>query len=332
MIKQKYARITATASYLPKRVLSNTELEAMVNTSDSWIRERTGIKERRIAASDEFTSTLGLKAAEKTLHIASFDPKNLDAIIVSTMTPDFISPNTATIIQHQLGAVNSCAISVEAACTGFLYALSIAKAWVEAGMYKNVLVIASEKILRLLTILIEIAVFFGDGAGACLVQDSGNGYAIKHVTLGADGSLSNLIEIPGGGSRSPATAESVEQRQHFLKIQGREVFKHAVRRMEESIITCLKEAHITEQDIDYLIPHQANMRIIEAIAKRFSIPWDRVYKTIERYGNTSSSTIPIALCELTQEVEIKDKENIVLTSFGGGLTWAAALLTSMRDE
>lgn len=304
----------------------------MVDTSDSWIRERTGIKERRIASHTEFTSTLGLKAAEKALKSASFNAKYLDAIIVSTMTPDFISPNTATLIQHQLGAGNACAISVEAACTGFLYALSIAKAWIESGMYKNVLVIAAEKNSAFVDYTDRNScILFGDGAGACLVQDSGSGYAIKHVTLGADGSLSTLIEIPAGGSRTPATCETVEKREHYLRIQGREVFKHAVRRMEEAIITCLKEVNISEQDIGYLIPHQANMRIIEAIAKRFSIPGDRVYKTIERYGNTSSSTIPIALCELQQEVQIKDKENILLTSFGGGLTWGAALLTYMRD-
>ena len=331
MTKKITARITSIGAYLPERILTNADLEKMVDTSDSWIIQRTGIRERRIAAADEYTSTMGERAAREALAAIQMKPEQLDAIICATMTPDYISPSTAGLIQAALKATSACAFDIQAACTGFLYALSIAKGWIESGMYKNVLVIASEKNSAFIDYEDRnTCVLFGDGAGACIVQAESPGLAIEHISLGADGTLAHLIEIPGGGCRHAATAATVDQKQHVLKVQGREVFKHAVRRMEAAVTDCLKKTGHSESDIHWLVPHQANIRIMEALAEGFSIPWERVFKTIERYGNTSSSTIPIALHELQKQHTISDGENILLVAFGGGLTWGASLLTQRK--
>lgn len=321
------ATITALASYLPERVLTNGDLEKMVETSDEWIMTRTGIQERRLAHETEYPSTMGAKAAVKALQKANLAAIDVDAILVTTMTPDFICPSTAAIIQNLIGATKAACLDIQAACTGFIYGLSIAKAWIESGMYRNILVIASEKNSAFVDYQDRnTCILFGDGSGAALVQNSDSGYQICTVCLGADGSESELIAIPAGGSRMPATSGSFQERQHYLKMEGKEVFKHAVRRMEISAKECLDAAGVSEDQIAWIIPHQANMRIIEAISKRFNIPRERTLVTIHKYGNTSSSTIPIALTELEEQHSLQTGDHLLLTAFGAGLTWGSSLL------
>lgn len=327
------ARIIGTGCYLPEQILSNQDLEKMVETSDEWILSRTGMKERRIAKGDEFTSDMGYHAAARALESAQISPDQIDLILVATITPDFIFPSTACLLQSRLKATRAAAVDIKAACTGYLYALSQAKAYVNSGMYKNVLIVASEKLSSIVDYTDRnTCVLFGDGAAACVVSSQGKGLAIQDVRLGADGELAELLILPGGGSRHPATAESVSSQLHYLRMEGKEVFKHAVRRMESAAKECLDSVGLEQSQISWLIPHQANMRIIEAIAKRFEVPWERVYLTIHKYGNTSASSIGIALDELLREKEIKEGENILLTAFGAGLTWGASVLTWTEEN
>jgi 3-oxoacyl-[acyl-carrier-protein] synthase III len=322
------AKIIGTGSFLPERILSNQDLEKMVETSDEWIVTRTGIKERRLALPEEYTSHMGAKAALKAIESAGITVDRIDFIIVATITPDFVFPSTACLIQKQLGAKLIPGMDVQAACTGYLYALSVAKAFVESGVYKNILVIASEKLSSITNYEDRsTCILFGDGAGACVVSAEGNGLFIEHVTLGSDGEQAELLMMPAGGSRKPASIETVTQKEHSIKMAGNEVFKHAVRRMESACKECLEAAGSTEENITYLIPHQANLRIIDAIAKRFEhLPQERIFKTVHKYGNTSASSIGIALDELCRNYTVKPSDQILLTAFGGGLTWGAALL------
>ena len=327
MKKNIKATITGLGAYLPERVLSNADLEKIVETSSEWIFTRSGIENRRIAGEDEFSSTMGAKACLRALEHAETDAQHVDAILACTMTPDYLCPSTAALIQNLIGAKNASALDIQAACSGFLYGLSIAKAWVESGMYKTVLVVATEKNSSFIDYQDRTTcVLFGDGAGACVVQAGGSGYEIEHICLGADGEQSELICIPASGCRKPASDETLKNRDHFLKMQGKEVFKHAVRRMENAAKECLDKAEVPQEQISWLIPHQTNIRIMEAISKRFEIPWERVWKTIQEYGNTSSSTVPIALYELHKKESPKEHEHLLLVAFGGGLTWGACLI------
>lgn len=327
------ARIIGTGCYLPERILSNQDLEKMVETSDEWIVSRTGMKERRIARSDEFTSDMGYAASLRALEAAQIPAEEIDLILVATLTPDFVFPSTACLLQARLKAVNAAAIDIQAACTGYIYALSQAKAYIDSGLYKNILIVASEKLSSIVNYKDRnTCVLFGDGASACIVSSRGKGLVIQDVRLGADGELAELLILPAGGSRNPATCDTVASELHYLKMEGKEVFKHAVRRMESASKQCLDCAGLTESDISWLIPHQANMRIIEAIAKRFAVPTERVYLTIHKYGNTSASSVGIALDELLREKGVKDGENILLTAFGAGLTWGASVLTWTDED
>jgi 3-oxoacyl-[acyl-carrier-protein] synthase-3 len=327
------ARIIGTGSYLPEKILSNQDLEKMVETSDEWIVSRTGMKERRIAQPDEFTSDMGYHAALQAMSAARISTDEIDLILVATITPDFIFPSTACLLQSRLKATRAAAVDVKAACTGYLYALSQAKAYIDSGMYKNVLIVASEKLSSIVDYKDRnTCVLFGDGAAACVVSGRGAGLVVRDVRLGADGELAELLILPGGGSRHPATLESVSAEMHYLRMEGKEVFKHAVRRMELSSKQCLDTLGIEQSQINWLVPHQANMRIIEAIAKRFEVPWERVYLTIHKYGNTSASSIGIALDELLREKGIQSGENILLTAFGAGLTWGASVLTQVEED
>lgn len=326
------ARIVGLGSYLPPHILTNQNLEELVDTSDEWIVSRTGIKERRIAAKNQFTSDMGAEAALKALQDASVSVEEIDLIIVATMSPDYLSPSTANLIQSLIGARQAASFDIQAACTGFLYALSVAKAYVESSMYKNVLVIASEKMSAFMDYKDRTTcVIFGDGAGAAVVSNKGAGFAISSISLGSEGDLAGLALIPGGGSRCPASQESVMGSQHFFKMNGQEIFKHAVRKMGHAAETCLKEAHLLESDISWLIPHQANKRIVDALAKQFKIQNEKVYLTLQKYGNTSASSVVIALDELIKTHTFKEKEHLLLTAFGGGLTWGAAVLTYRND-
>lgn len=326
--KRQIARIIGTGAYLPERVLTNDDLEKTVDTSNEWIVSRTGIIERRIAGPDEHTSDMGTAAARRALKAASLQATDIDLILVVTMSPDYISPATAMLIQHQLGAVQAAAFDIQAACTGYLYGLSVAKAYIESGMYRTILLVAAEKMSAFIDYTDRnTCVLFGDGAAASVIAAEGSGLSVDQVSLGADGSLADLVIIPGGGSRHPATWETVENKLHYFKMVGKEVFKQAVRRMASAVTASLEAMGLHADDISWLVPHQANIRIIEAIAKGVEIPDDKVYLTLQKYGNTSSSSILIALDELLREKSMEDGEHILLVAFGGGLSWGAAVLT-----
>lgn len=328
MNKPRVARIIGCGSYLPQKTLSNADLESMVETSDEWIFTRTGISERRLAGENEYTSTMGIEAANRAIENAKIDPKDIDLIMVATCTPDYLFPSTGALIQRAIGAKNAAAFDLSAACTGYLFALSIAKAYIESGNYQTILIVASEKISSIVDYEDRnTCVLFGDGASAAIVSAEGKGLEIRNVSLGTDGDQAELLILPGGGSRIPSTQESVASKLHYLKMEGREVFKHAVRLMESAAKQCLASVGIQSDEISWLVPHQANIRIISAIAKRFDVPFDNVYKTVHKYGNTSASGVAIALEELRAEKGIEKGENILLVAFGSGLTWAASLLT-----
>jgi 3-oxoacyl-[acyl-carrier-protein] synthase III len=320
------ARIIGTGSYLPERILTNHDLESMVNTSDEWIVTRTGMKERRIAREDEYTSDMAFQASLRAIETAGITPGQLDLILCATLTPDFMFPSTACLLQAMLKAENAAAVDVQAACTGYVYCLSQAKAYIESGMYKNILIVASEKLSSIVNYQDRnTCVLFGDGASACVVSNQGDGLMIRDVAA-------ELIILPAGGSRRPASLESVSEGQHYLKMEGKEVFKHAVRRMEAASKACLERVGLAEDQISWLIPHQANIRIIEAVAKRFNVPMEKVFMTIHKYGNTSASSIGIALDELIRGPGVKEQENLLLFAFGAGLTWGASLVTYTKQE
>ncbi|MCH9631844.1 MAG: 3-oxoacyl-[acyl-carrier-protein] synthase 3 [Chlamydiae bacterium] len=300
----------------------------MVETSDEWIVTRTGIKERRVAGENEYTSTMGIKAAKEAIENCNIDPEKLDLVIVATCTPDYLFPSTGALIQKEIGAVNAAAFDLQAACSGYIFALSIAKSYIESGFYKNILIVASEKISSIVDYEDRnTCVLFGDGASASVVSFEGKGLEIRDVSLGTDGNQSDLLILPGGGSRIPSSEQSLKDKQHFLKMEGREVFKHAVRLMEVAANECLSSAGIEGRDLAWLVPHQANIRIISAIAKRFALKEENVYKTVHKYGNTSASGVAIALDELVRTKEVAKGENVLLVAFGAGLTWGASLLT-----
>lgn len=326
------AQIIGLGSYLPKKIITNQDLEKMVDTSDEWIVSRTGMKERRMADSTEFTSTMGTAAAKQALAQANLSPEKIDLILVATMSPDYPTPSTAALIQSALGATNAAAVDIQAACTGYLYGLSMAKAFIESGMYANILLITTEKMSSIIDYQDRnTCVLFGDGAGAAVISankgSQKSALTIGTICLGADGSLADLLLIPAGGSRNPTSSETIDKRMHYMKMSGTELFKHAVRRMSGAATECLMKSGLTQQEISWVIPHQANVRIIDAIAKSLEVPIEKVYKTLHKYGNTSASSIAIALDELLQEEKIKPKEHLLLAAFGGGLTWGAALLT-----
>ena len=332
MGNQSKARIISMGSYLPKKVLTNKDFEKMIDTSDEWIVSRTGIKERRIAAADEYTSDMGTAAAKAALENAGLKATDIELILVATMTPDYISSSTAAMIQHQIGATHAGAFDLQAACTGFLYALATAKAYIESKMYKRILVVASERMSTYVNYKERgTSILFGDGAAAVVITDSGAGLAIDNVCLGSDGELVKLVIVPGGGVRHPASHESVDAGLHYFHMEGKEVFKHAVRRMSAAAKESLAKAGLGEEDVNWLVPHQANMRIMDAIAKGFNIPYEKMYKTVHKYGNTSASSVAIALEELSKEHKIKEGENILLVAFGAGLTWGASVLTQVNS-
>lgn len=325
------ARIVATGSYVPEKVLSNADLEKIVDTSDEWIRSRTGMQERRIAADDQAASDMGLLAAKKALAQANMEPSEIDLIITMTMTPDYLTPSTAAVIQAKLGMDKVAAFDVSAACSGFVYGLSVAKAYIESGMAKKILLVATEKMSPFIDYTDRnTCVLFGDGAAAAIITGQGEGFIIETINLGADGCQADLIIIPAGGSKEPITAETLEHRDQYVKMEGKETFKHAVRRMTAAANESLSQLNLTENDISWVVPHQANIRIIDAIIKTLKVSPDRVWKTIHKYGNTSGSSVAIALDELIQSKPIEIGENILLVVFGAGLTWGSTILKKGR--
>jgi 3-oxoacyl-[acyl-carrier-protein] synthase-3 len=317
------SRVTGTGSALPSKVLTNQDLEKMVDTTDEWITTRTGIKERRIASADDFTSTLATSAALKALEMAGVSPEELDMIVVATVTPDYPFPSTACLVQGNLKAVNAAAFDVSAACSGFIYALSIVDSLIRGGTVKKALVIGAEILSRIVDWSDRNScLLFGDGAGAVVLEaDSSPG--ILNSYMKSDGSCWELLYQPGPGNRNPATHKLIDERLTFIRMQGNEVFKLAVRAMEDAAQKTLSAGGFTTEDIDIFVPHQANKRIIESIGKRLCLPEEKVFVNLDRYGNTSSASIPIALDEANRTGAIHSGSLVLLDAFGGGLTWGA---------
>lgn len=327
MTEQNRAGILGIGVYVPEKVLTNDDLERMVDTNDEWIRSRSGIRERHIAAPEEATSDLALQAARNALADAGLKPEDIDLIIVATNTPDTLFPATACLVQDKLGARKAGAFDLLAGCTGFIYALSVGTQFISAGACKHVLVVGAETLSRIINWEDRnTCVLFGDAAGAVVLGPAPAGRGILSSMLGSDGSGGPLLDLPAGGSRLPATSETVDKKLHFLHMNGREVFKFAVKAIEDGTLEALAAAGLKKEDVNFLIPHQANIRIIEAATKRLGISLDNVQINVDRYGNTSTASVPLALYEAVREGRIKDGDNIVLVAFGAGLTWAAAVM------
>lgn len=318
--------IAGTGSYLPEKVLTNADLAKIVETSDEWILSRTGIRERRIAADDEFTSHMAAKAGAKALEQAGMTPDQVELIIVATITPDTLTPATACYVQQQLGAFGAVAFDISAACSGFLYAMKIAKRLISDGAFTNALIIGAEKLSTFINWEDRTTcVLFGDGAGAAVLRRAApEEGSILATEMGTDGRLTHLLNIPGGGSACPITKDNAGQNLATLAMLGKEVFKHAVNRMKESAEKVIERAGLKPEDIALVVPHQANLRIIDAIADRLSVPPERVFVNLEKYGNTSAAAVAIALDEANRAGLIKRGEHVVMVVFGAGLTWAAA--------
>jgi 3-oxoacyl-[acyl-carrier-protein] synthase-3 len=322
----KNVGIIGVGEYLPKKVLTNQDLERIVDTSDEWITTRTGIKERRLAAKSEATSDLALKAATEALKDAGVNAKDLDLIIVATITPDMPFPSVSSILQNALSAKDAACFDISAACAGFVYALSTAHQFIACGTYKNALVIGAETLSSITDWEDRnTCVLFGDGAGAAVLAEVKSGGIIS-TYLGCDGSRTDLLNVPAGGSKFPATHETVDKRMHYLKMEGNELFKIAVNSMTNAAKIVLKQAGLTFADVNLIIPHQANSRIIMAVAKKLGIPQERIYLNIEKYGNMSSASTATALCEAVKEGRIRKGDIVLLDAFGAGLVWAACII------
>ncbi|WP_312339639.1 beta-ketoacyl-ACP synthase III [Anaerospora hongkongensis] len=326
-MEKKYAGIIGIGSYVPEKVITNADLEKTIDTSDSWIVERTGIRERRVVAEGQATSDLATIAAERALADAGVSAEELDLIIVATVTPDMVFPSVACLVQNNLKAVNAAAFDLTAVCSGFMYALVTGTTFIQTGMYKKILIIGAEA-LSTITDWTDrnTAILFGDGAGAAVLAEVPEGFGVLGVHLGAEGAGGDLLKMPAGGSRLPASADTVAQRLHYTRMDGNEVFKFAVKVMGEAVKQALEMANLTSDDITYLVPHQANIRIIQSAAKRVGMPMDKVVVNVDKYGNTSAASIPIALDEAVKTGKIKKGDTIAMVGFGGGLTWAASIV------
>lgn len=326
--RKPFVEIVATGRYLPERVLTNADLEKMVETTDEWITERTGIRERRIADADMGAAEMGARAARIAMERAHVQPGEVDMVIVSTATPDRLLPSTACDMQALLGTTNAAAYDISAACSGFLYALSIAEGHIASGNAEIALVISSEKMTGIVDWTDRATcVLFGDGAGAAVVRRAGSGRgAVLSNFIRSDGTLAELLWRPAGGVKVPMDIAVLDSRSHLVKMAGREVFKSAVRSMAEAADQALVRAGLTGADIDLLVPHQANMRIIEATARYSGIPMAKVFVNVDRYGNMSSATIPVALDEAAEQGRLKPGDNVLMVAFGAGFTWASSVL------
>ena len=319
--------ITGIGSYVPERVLTNADLEKIVETSDEWIITRTGIKERRMAAEGEHTSTMAVKAAHRALEQADLAAADLDLIVVATITPDMPFPATACLVQRELGATEAAAFDLEAACSGFIYAIEIGRAFIASGVYENILIIGAEKLSSIIDWEDRnTCVIFGDGAGAAMMQRRKGARGVLATRLGSDGSKADILDMPGGGSRRPATVDSVNERIHFLKMEGKEVFKAAVNAMTGAAKDVLERSGVGIEDIKCIIPHQANQRIINAIGERLGAREDQVFVNLQKYGNTSAASVAVALDEALQSGKIERGDKIHIVAFGAGLTWRATVL------
>lgn len=323
----KNAGIIGIGSYVPKKIITNADLEQTMDTSDEWIFERTGIRERHIAAADEATSDLATIAAHKALEDANVSAEEIDLIIVATTTPDMLFPSTALLVQDKLKAPSAVAFDISAACSGFIYALVTGSQFITSGIYSRILVIGAETLSRITDNTDRnTGMLFGDGAGAVILGDVYDGSGILGIDLGSDGSGAELLKVPAGGSRSPASIETVDKRQHFIHMNGTEVFKFAVKVMGDTTSKALHKANLLPRDLDYIVPHQANIRIIHSAAKKLGLPMEKVIVNVNKYGNTSSASVPLALDEAVKSGKISNGDIIALVGFGGGLTWASSIV------
>jgi 3-oxoacyl-[acyl-carrier-protein] synthase III len=323
----RQAGIIGVGSAVPDKIVTNADIEKIVDTTDEWIKSRSGISERRIADDGLAASDYATKAAEAALASAGIAATDLDLIIVATVTSDTPLPSTASLVQHRLGSTRTPAFDMQAGCSGFVYALSIANGMVASGMHNNVLVIGVDMLSRVTNWEDRsTCVLFGDGAGAVVVSAVDDGDGILSFCLGSDGSGADLLTIKAGGSKMPASAQTVADNLHFIEMSGREVFKFAVRIMGDAAVEALEKCGLTPADVDHLIPHQANIRIIEAAARRLELPWEKVFVNVHKYGNTSAGSIPLAMDEAYRSGALKKGDTVVLVGFGAGLTWAASTL------
>ncbi|KYO66774.1 beta-ketoacyl-ACP synthase III [Thermovenabulum gondwanense] len=318
--------ILGVGSFLPDKVLSNFDLELMVDTSDEWIKERTGISFRRIAEKNIATSDMAYEASKEALKMANLKPEEIDLIIGATVTPDMLFPSSACLVQQKLKAKNAACFDLSAGCTGFIYALVCAYEFIKSGMYNNVLIFGSETLSRIVDWEDRnTCVLFGDGAGACVIGRVNEG-GIIYKLLGADGTKSELLYIPAGGSKEPATIDTIRDRKHYIKMNGKEVFRFAVSIIEEMVKRITKESGCQVEEVDYFLPHQANMRIIDSAFRKLNIPIDKVVVNLDKYGNMSAASIPVALDEVVKSGKVKKNDKIMLLGFGAGLTWGGALI------
>jgi 3-oxoacyl-[acyl-carrier-protein] synthase III len=319
--------IAGVGSYVPAKVLTNADLEKIVETTDEWITSRTGIKERHIAAENEFTSDLGAEAARRAMKKSGITPDQIDLIIVATITPDMPFPSTACLVQHKIGAKRAAAFDLEAACSGFIYALEIGQQFIMSHTYDTVLVIGAEKLSSITDWTDRnTCVLFGDGAGAAILQSRPSSHGLLTAVMGADGGKSDLLFMPGGGSRCPATAASVNSRQHYLRMEGKETFKNAVQAMQTAATEALRRCELDISKIKCVIPHQANRRIIDAVGERLGAKPEQLFVNLDKYGNTSAASVAIALDEAVESGRIQRGDLILLVVFGAGLTWGAAVI------
>lgn len=321
------ARILSTGSYVPEKILTNFDLEKMVDTSDEWITERTGIKERRIASPEQATSDLAYEASLKALKNAGLKADDIDLIVLATVTPDMLVPSAACILQMKLGASNAVAFDINGACTGFVYALSVAEKFIKTGASKRALVIGAETLTRFTDFTDRsICVLLADGAGAVILEGTRKNEGIQVIDIFSDGNMWDFIHMPAGGSKMPVDEKVLKERLNFIKMKGNETFKVAVKTLEEVVDNTLKKGGINSSQLGLLVPHQANIRIIQAMAKRLELPMEKVMVNIDKYGNTSAASIPIALDEANDIGKIKKGDYVMLAAFGAGLTWGAALI------
>lgn len=324
-----YASLKSIGSYVPEKIMTNKDFEKIVDTSDEWIEQRTGIKERRIAADNEATSDLGAKAAEKAIQRAGISKDDIDLVICATLSPDHLCmPSTACIIADKIGVRNCMAFDIAAACSGFVYMLSIAKAFIESGAKKNILLVGAEKISSLVDYADRgTCILFGDGAGAAIIGATENiDEAIIDIHASADGKYSDLLITPGCGSKYPIRAENVNDKLQYIKMAGNEVFKVAVRTLTKDVVDILKTNNITPDEIDLFVPHQANLRIIEAVRQKLHFPKEKTIFTVGKYGNTSAASIPMAINDAYEAGRLKKGDLMLLDTFGGGFTWASGLV------
>lgn len=327
MRQNQRASITGIGSYLPNKVLTNYDLEKMVDTSNDWIIQRTGIKERRIVENGVTTSDIATQASLRAMEDAGVSPKDLDMIITSTITPDHIFPSTSCYIQQKIGATRACAFDILAACAGFIYAMSIGQSFINSGAMKTVLVVGAECLSKITDYTDRTTcVLFGDGAGAVIIQRNPVKHEILSSILAADGSEADVLIMPGGGARNPASLESVQQRLHYIQFKGKEVFKLAINNITNLILETTRENGLTLDDIDLIIPHQSNLRIIEATMEKLGLPMEKAFVNIDKYGNTSSASVPIAMDEARKEGRLRKGNIVMLVAFGGGLTWGSSVI------